>query len=131
MAVTRIRYSEAYKRQIVKEIESGKYSSLNSVAKAYGIGGTSTIANWIRKYGSDDLLPRNVRIETVKEQNEIKILKKRIRELEVAMADSHIDYCLEKGYLQVACDRLGEDMNSFKKKHAMTLSETRKLWKIK
>ena len=115
MTVTRIRYSEAYKRQIVKEIESGKYSSLNSVAKAYGIGGTSTIANWIRKYGSEDLLPRNVRIETVKEQDEIKILKKRIRDMEAAFADNYIDYCLEKGFLQVACERLGEDVETFKK----------------
>ena len=115
MAVTRIRYSESYKRQIVKKIESGKYPSLNSVAKAYGIGGTSTIASWIGKYGSEDLLPRNVRIETVKEHNELKMAKKRIRELEIAMADSHIDYCLEKGYLQVACDRLGEDIDTFKK----------------
>ena len=125
MVVTRIRYSEAYKRQIVKEVEGGKYPSLNSVAKAYGIGGTATIASWISKYGRDDLLPRNVRIETLKEKNELKTARKRIRELEVAMADGHIDYCLEKGYLQAACDRLGEDMDSFKKKHAMTLSETR------
>jgi transposase-like protein len=128
MSVTRIRYSEAYKRQIVKEAESGKYNSLNSLAKAYGIGAMSTVSRWIRKYGRDDLLPRNVRIETLKERDELKAARKRIRELEVAMADGHIEYCLEKGYLQAACDRLGMDMESFKKKHAMKLSDTRKIW---
>lgn len=115
MAVTRIRYSEAYKRQIVKEVEGGKHSSLNSVAHTYGIGSMVTISRWIRQYGREDLLPRNVRIETLKEQSELKIARKRIRELEVAMADAHIDYCLEKGYLHEACDRLGEDMDTFKK----------------
>lgn len=131
MTVTRIRYSEAYKRQIVKEVEGGKYTSLNSVAKAYGIGCMATISRWVRQYGREDLLPRNVRINTLKEQSELKKARKRIRELEIAVADGHIDYCLEKGYLQAACDRLGEDIDTFKKKHAMTLSETRKRRKIK
>ncbi len=131
MAVTRIRYSEAYKRQVVGEAERGEYPSLNSIAKTYGIGSMTTIARWIREYGRDDLLPRNVRIETLKEQSELKKARKRIRELEVAMADGHIDYCLEKGYLQAACDRLGENMDSFKKKHAMTLSETLKSRRVK
>jgi len=131
MTVTRIRYSEAYKRQIVNEIEKGKYSSLNSAAKAYGIGCMATIARWLKEYGREELLPRNVRIETVKEQSELKKARKRIRELEVAMADAHVDYCLEKGYLQAACDRLGENMDVFKKKHAMTLSETRKMRRMK
>jgi hypothetical protein len=46
--------------------------------------------------------------------------------LEAAVADAHIDYCLEKAYLRVACDRMGTDPDSFKKKHVMTLSDTRK-----
>ncbi|MBA4388241.1 MAG: transposase, partial [Verrucomicrobia bacterium] len=51
MAVTRVRYSEAFKRQVVERVERGDHGSLNKVAKAYGIGGMSTIAQWIRKYG--------------------------------------------------------------------------------
>jgi hypothetical protein len=72
------------------------------------------------------MLPKSVRIQTLKERDELKEARKRIRELEAAVADAHIDYCLEKGFLQAACDRLGEDMEVFKKKHAMTLSDTRK-----
>lgn len=126
MPVTRVRYSEAFKRRIVQEVERGKHRSLNGVANAYGIGGMSTVAGWVRKYGREDLLPRNVRIETLDERNELKAARKRIRELEAAVADAHIDYCLEKAYLHVACDRMGTDPDSFKKKHAMTLSDTRK-----
>lgn len=126
MPVTRVRYSEAFKRQVVKKVEDGRHGSLNGVAHACGIGTMSTVARWVREYGREDLLPKNVRIETLKERDELKESRKRIRELEAAVADAHIDYCLEKGFLQAACDRLGEDMESFKKKHAMTLSDTRK-----
>ena len=119
-------YSEAFKRQVVQELEQGKHVSLWAARRAYGIGGTTTVTGWVRKYGSDDLLPKRVRIETLKERDKLSEARKRIRELEAAVADAHIDYCLEKGYLQVACERLGEDLDNFKKKHAMTLSATRK-----
>jgi transposase-like protein len=121
-----VRYSEAFKRKVVTELEGGKHQSIECARRAYGIKGSGTVAGWVRKYGREDLLPKIVRIETLKERDELKEARKRIRDLEAAVADAHIDYCLEKGFLQAACDRLGEDMESFKKKHAMTLSDTRK-----
>ena len=121
-----MRYSEAFKRQVVGEIEDGKHESIDAVRRAYGIGGSITVARWVRKYGREELQPKRVRIETLTERDELKEARKRIRELEAAVADAHIDYCLEKGFLQAACERLGVDMESFKKKHAMTLSETRR-----
>ena len=62
----------------------------------------------------------------MKERDELKEARKRIRELEAALADAHIDCCLEKAYVHVACDRMGVDPEEFKKKNAMTLSELRK-----
>ena len=53
-----------------------------------------------------------MRIETLKERDELKEARQRIRELEAAVADAHIDYCLEKGFLRVACDRLGEEVGA-------------------
>ena len=126
MPATRVRYSEAFKRQVVLELESGRHGSLNGVCRAYGIGSTFTVARWIREYGSEDLLPKNVRVETLSERNELKETRQRIRELEAAVADAHIDHCLEKAYLEVACERMGVDPEDFKKKNAMTLSELRK-----
>ena len=120
--MTRVRYSDSFKRQIVDEVERGRHGSLNGVAQAYGIGGMSTIARWIRQYGREDLLPKNVRVETLKERDKLKEARKRIRELEAAVADAHMDYCLERGFLRVACERLGEEPEVFKKKHAMTWS---------
>ena len=123
MRQTVIGYSEAFKRQVVDEIERGKFSSIGGAGKAYGINGALTVKKWVIKYGGEQLLPRKVRIETLKEQNELKIARKRIRELEAAVADAHIDYCLEKSYLMIACERIGTDPDTFKKKHAMTLSD--------
>jgi hypothetical protein len=67
-----------------------------------------------------------VRVKTLKEQDELKLARKRIRELEAAVADAHIDHCLEKAYLHVACERMGVDPADFKKKNAMTLSDLRR-----
>ena len=121
-----IRYSEAFKRQVVGELERGKHSSIERARRAYGIRGSMTVWGWIRKYGREDLLPKRVRIETLKEQDELKAARKRIRELEAAVADAHIDHCLEKAYFHVLCERTGMDPDDFKKKNAMTLSDTRK-----
>ena len=126
MAMTRVRYSDAFKRQAVLELGKGTRGSLNAVCRAYGIGGTSTIARWAREYGREDLLPKNVRVETLKERDELKEARKRIRELEAAVADAHIDSCLDKAYLEIACGRIGVDPEGFKKKNAITLSELRK-----
>ena len=121
-----IRYSEAFKRQVVDELGRGRHRSIEAAKRAYGIRGSITVLQWVRKYGSDDLLPKRVRVETLKERDELKEARKRIRDLEAAVANAHMDYCLEKGYLQAACDRLGEEMDVFKKKCAMTLSDTRR-----
>ncbi len=131
MERTSIRYSEAFKRQVVGELERGKYPSIERARRVYGIRGTMTVWKWVRKYGSDELLPKRVRIETLKEQDELKTARKRIRELEAAVADVHIDHCLEKAYFHVACDRMGVDPDDFKKKNAMTLSDTRRPGKAK
>ena len=121
-----ITYSEAFKRQVVDEIGRGKHRSIEAAKCAYGIRGATTVYKWVRKYGSEDLLPKCVRVETLKERDELKEARKRIRDLEVAVANAHMDYCLEKGYFHVACDRMGVNPEDFKKKNVMTLSDTRR-----
>lgn len=84
--------------------------------KAYGITGAETISGWLKKYGRDDLLPKRIRIETMKEIDQLKAARKRIKELEAALADAHIDQCLEHAFLEIACERLETDLNDFKKR---------------
>lgn len=123
---TAIRYSEAFKKQVVDEIARGKFTSPYKAQKAYSIRGQMTVTKWIRKYGRDDLLPKRVRIETMDEVDQLKAARKRIKELEAALADAHIDYCLEKAFLDIACERLDVQPEDFKKKHGLTLSDVRR-----
>ncbi len=111
-----IRYSEAFKLQVVDELERGKHGSIEAARRAYGIGGNNTVPKWVRKYGRDYLLPKNVRIETLKERDELKEARKRIRELEAAVADAHINHVVEKSYFLVACERMGVSPEELKKR---------------
>lgn len=123
---TAIRYSEAFKQQVVDEIAKGKFSSAYRAQMAYGIKGNATVTKWIRKYGRDDLLPKCVRIETMEEKDRLKEARKRIKELEAALADAHIDQCLEHAFLEIACERMDVEMDDFKKKNGLTLSDVRR-----
>jgi transposase len=127
MGHTMIKYSEAFKRQVVDEIERGKFNSLFRAQKAYGIAGSGTVRGWVSKYGREDLLPKIMRVESLKERDEIKESRKRIKDLEAALADAHIDCCLGNAFLEIACERMGTNMEDFKKKNALTLSDVPKM----
>lgn len=123
---TAIRYSEAFKQQVVDEIARGRFSSAYKAQVAYGIKGNATVTKWIRKYGREDLLPKRIRIETMEEKDQLKEARKRIKELEAALADAHIDQCLEHAFLEIACERMEVDLGDFKKKNGLTLSDVRR-----
>ena len=127
MKGTSIQYSEAFKREVVKQIERGKYRSVDHARRAYGIRGAMTVSRWVRKYGSEALQTRRIRIQMMKEVDELKAARRRVRELETALADAHIDQCLEHAFLEIACERMGVKPEEFKKKHAMTLSDVRRM----
>jgi len=121
-----VTYSEAFKMQVVGEIGQGKFATIFQAQKAYGICGMATIQTWIKKYGRPELLPKRVRVETVDEVDELKEAKKRIRDLEKALSDSHMDYCLERAFLEIACEQMGTSREEIKKNNAMRLADARK-----
>lgn len=121
-----IRYSEAFKRRVVDEVARGKFSTVYQAQRAYGIGGQMTVMKWLRKHGRDDLLPKRIRVETMEEVDQIKVARQRIKELEAALADAHIDHCLEHAFLEIACERLDVSVDDFKKKNELTLSDVRR-----
>ncbi|HZV82404.1 MAG TPA: transposase [Geobacteraceae bacterium] len=116
---TEIRYSEAFKLQVVRELEQGRFESAGAAGRAYGVNGSETVANWVRRYGKDHLLRKAIRVMKADEQAEVKALRKRVRELERALSDAHIDLKLEEAYVELACEAAGiRDVAEFKKKHA-------------
>jgi transposase-like protein len=121
-----IRYSEAFKLRIVEDVAGGKYASLEEARQRNGIRGGGTLNKWMKKYGREDVLPKRVRVETMNEIDELKEARKRIRELEAALADAYMDYCLESAFLDIACESMGTTTEALKKKNVITLAEKRR-----
>jgi transposase-like protein len=111
-----IRYSEAFKLRLVEDIGSGKYKSLDEARRRNGIRGGSTVKGWIKRYGREDMLPKRVKVETMNEIDELKAARRRIRELEAALSDAHMDYFLERAFLDLACEDLGVSREELRKK---------------
>ena len=100
---------------IVRELEQGEMP-YEEIRRKYGIGGSSTVQKWARKYGKGNL-GKIIRVENPKEINEREQMKQRIKALEKALADAHIDLAIERACVRVACERAGiEDVAEFKKK---------------
>ena len=110
-----ITYSEAFKMQAVQELKQGKFASILQAQKAYGICGAATVQKWVKKYGIENLLPKQVRVETMAAVDGLKEAKKRIRDLEKALSDSHMDFCLERAFLEIACEQMGTCREELKK----------------
>ena len=114
-----VRYSEAFKLQVVRDLETGKYANPCAAGRAYGVKGADTVGEWVRRYGKDHLLRKAVRVMKADEQAEVKALRKRVKDLEKALASERLDHLLDEAYLEIACRTAGiEDLDGFKKKHA-------------
>lgn len=116
---TKIRYSEAFKLQVVRDFEQGKFESATAAGQAYGVNGRGTVARWVQRFGKDHLLGKMVWVMKADEETELKALRKRVRELEKALAYAHLDLRMEAAYVELACEAAGvQDVGEFKKKHA-------------
>ena len=110
-----IRYSEAFKLQLVGELERGDLS-FEEVRRKYGVRGNGTVNGWVRKYGNGSR-GKMIRVERLEEIDEQKKLKERVKRLERLLADANIDLALERAYTNIACARAGiKDVEAFKKK---------------
>jgi transposase-like protein len=110
-----IRYSEAFKMEVVRELEENDLP-FEHVRRKYGIKGCDTVQRWARKYGNGTR-GKIIRVEKPGEIDELKRLRERVRRLETALADANVDLALERAYTRLACERAGiTDVDEFKKK---------------
>lgn len=109
-----IRYSEAFKQEVVREVESGT-RSLSEARVVYHLG-SCTIQNWIKRMGKFDLLPRAIRVEKPDEKDRIKELERQIKDLKNALAETQVRYILAESQLEVVCEQQGLDVDEVKKK---------------
>jgi transposase len=102
------RYSEAFKREVVREYEAG--ASAISLREKYGIGGYSTVTNWVRKYGREGSRYALMVIQKPEEQEQVKALKQRIAALEKALAQVTLDKLMLESTVEVLEEELGREV---------------------
>jgi transposase len=110
-----IRYSQAFKHQVIKEIEDGLVTIAEAKSK-YGIKGAETIQLWMRRMGKFRSLPKMIRVEKPDEKAKIKDLEKQIRQLKESLADTQVRYLMAESQFEIVCEQQGLDPEEVKKK---------------
>ena len=111
-----IRYSHAFKMELVREVESGQ-SCASAVQRKYGVRGCGTVMRWVRQFGSGKY-GKLIRVEKANEVSEAVRVRGELRRVKEALADTHVALALEQAFLAVACEELDQSLEAFKKKHA-------------
>ena len=111
-----IRYSNSFKRQVVSEIESGRFDNINQAQRHYGITGCGTVRRWLEQFGRNHLCPKVIRVEKPNEKDRIRELKKQVRQLKEALGQTQAEKVIGDAFLEIACEDMGVDVEEFKKK---------------
>jgi transposase len=82
-------YSESFKRQVIREIDSGRLG-LEVTRRKYGIGGHSTIQRWHSRYSKTARNSRSIKMISTEQEYRDHEQQDRIRDLEHALADAHL-----------------------------------------
>lgn len=111
-----VRYSLAFKRQVVEDLESGRFGTILAAQEHYGIGGMCTVRGWLKRFGRNDLMAKVVRVEKPEEVDEMRRLRREIEQLRQALGQTQLENVLHETLLELACEQLGTDVECFKKK---------------
>ena len=111
-----VRYSQSFKQQVIADLESGRFSSIIQAQEHYGITGSETIKNWLLRYGRNHLCAKVVHVEKPNEKDKILELKKQIKQLKEALGQTQAENILNQEFLKIACEEMGQDIDTFKKK---------------
>ena len=110
-----IRYSKAFKMQCVQEVEAGTACAYE-VQRKYKVKGPATIMRWVRQLGSGKY-GKVIRVEKAGEVNGTSQLRSELRRVKEVLADTYLELALEQAFLAVACERMAQTVEGFKKKH--------------
>ena len=99
--------------QAVREVEAGEICA-EAVQRKYGMKGKGTVIRWVRQLGSGKY-GKVIRVEKGDEVNEAARLRSQLRRAKEALADAHMELALEKAFLLVACERMDQTVEGFKK----------------
>ena len=101
-------FSEAFKKQIVKEFESGKFS-VSQMEKLHGISNKS-IYKWIYKFSTFN--EQGYRIVEMKRSStsKVKELENRIKDMERVVGQKQLNIDFLEKMMEIAKDELGVDV---------------------
>ena len=102
------KYSEAFKKQVVREYEAG--SSAYQLKQKYGITGGDTIARWIKQYGLYGSRTEVMVIQKPQEQKRVKELEKKVAQLEKALAQMTLDKLMYEAMVEIAEEEYALDL---------------------
>lgn len=108
-----IRYSRAFKVKLVREAEE-EGNCPHRVSRKYRVG-CSTLMRWVRQYGIGKH-GKVIRVERADEVDERERLRKELRQVKEALADAHVALAVEKAYVDLACEQLGQSPEAWRKK---------------
>ena len=100
-----IRYSEAFKKQVVREYEGG--ASASRLREKYGIKGRSTINTWVKQYGREGSRYELMIIQKPAERERVKQLEERVQQLEKALAQAMLDKLMLESLVEVMEEEAG------------------------
>lgn len=100
------RFSEEFKREQVKLIESGG-RSIAEVSRLYEVK-TQNVRQWVKKFGARPL-PEFVIIQTQEEVNRIKELEREVGKLKGIIGDLHVELLYKNELISLAKEKLGSD----------------------
>lgn len=115
------RYTDAFRQTVVSEIVSGKWKSVWEASRAYQITGTYTVANWMIKYGYGHLLNRVIIVANEKPEEELKKLRRELKQAKEALADMTVKALVTENMLDIFAESQGLDPKEVKKKLASQL----------
>lgn len=100
------KYTEAFKRQVVREYEKGLVSK-DQLRHKYGIAGKSAVLKWCRKYGKFDYSKELASSPSMKQKDP---QKQRIRELEQKLKAAELKLKVYDKLIEVTNRELDADV---------------------
>ncbi|MBL9170472.1 MAG: hypothetical protein JNN07_22235 [Verrucomicrobiales bacterium] len=110
-----IRYSRSFKTQVVREAEAEGNVPFR-VSLKYRIPAT-TVMRWVKAHGSGKI-GKVIRVQKPGEIDELNRLRRELRTVKEALADAHVALAVEKAYVELACEELGQSEEDWRKKQA-------------
>ena len=108
-----VRYSRSFKMQLVREAEEEGMCPWR-VSRKYRVS-PSSIMRWVRELGTGKH-GKVIRVDKAREVDELSRLRRELRTVKEALADAHVALAVEKAYVELACEQMGQRPEEWRKK---------------